>query len=76
MKMEGKLDHSEGEHGHLRGHSGHCEELSRLFRNQRNAYVLPLLIQEINEFKSKKINTIMKVSHWIRVVPVPYDLPT
>jgi hypothetical protein len=43
IKVEGKLDHSE-DHGHVRGHAGHCEELSRLFRNQRNAYVVTLFI--------------------------------
>lgn len=38
LKVEAKLDHIEDEHGRSRGGHNHCEDLNRLFRNQRNAY--------------------------------------
>lgn len=38
IKVEDKLEHLEEEHGRSRHSTSHCEDLNRLFRNQRNAY--------------------------------------
>lgn len=68
MKVEEKLDHHH-DAGHFKPHGTHCEELSRLFRNQRNAYVFTISLLLL-------ILTQKKLPHWICIILVPHDLPT